>query len=418
MTNIIIEERMKKILTAAAIILLLSGCKKEETSPTGQTPQNTPPWESGQNAEGVFGRPNFTLNGTDSVGQNTIPGPWGLAIAPNGALFVVDQRAHRILRFDNAASRTSGGAADGVLGQPDFTSRVWNYSAGGSTPSANGFETPTSVAVDPSGNLFVLDQANQRVLRFNNAASKPNGASADAVLGQPNFTSKNFKTTQSGFFSPQGVAVDASGNLYVADGSNNRVLRFNNAASKANGAAADAVFGQIDFTTSAKGEGANKMWNPTSIAVDNDGNLYVGERGNCRVLIFLNAVSKANGANADIVLGKPDFADNSTPTIASSTNIYLPYALAMDEKKNLYVADGGFNRLLIFYSAPTKQNGAAADAVIGKKDFTSSSVTAALADNIGQPYGVAVQSTTGKLFASCYSNSRVLRFQAKSSLVP
>jgi DNA-binding beta-propeller fold protein YncE len=152
--------------------------------------------------------------------------------------------------------------------------------------------------------------------------------------------------------------------------------------------------------------------------VDNAGNLYVGERGNSRVLIFLNAASKANGAPADIVLGKANFTSGSTPSTVTASTIYFPYALAVDNQKNLYVADGALNRLLVFYNAPAKQNGAAADVVIGKKDFTSSSVTGAAMDNIGQPYGVAVQSSTGKLFLTCYSNSRVLRFQAKSSLVP
>lgn len=254
------------------------------------------------------------------------------------------------------------------------------------------------------------------MLRFNSAAAKANGAPADGVLGQPGFTTKNFNTTQSGFFSPQGVAADAYGNLYVADGSNHRVLRFDNAASKANGAPADGVLGQTDFTTSSNGTTASTMSNPASLAVDNGGNLYVGERGNSRILIFLNASAKANGAAADIVLGKGDFVSGSTPGPANRGNIYFPYALAVDEKKNLYVADGAFNRLLVYYNAPSKKNGDSADVVIGKKDFISSSVTGASADNIGQPYGVAVQSATRKLFVSCYSNSRVLRFQAKSSL--
>jgi sugar lactone lactonase YvrE len=408
---------MKNVLLFFVVSLLIAGCTDKSTTPTPPT-ENVPPWENGQSAEAVFGRPTFTASGTDSAGQNTIPGPWGLAVSSSGTLFVVDQRAHRILRYDNAATKASGANADVVLGQGNFTDRNWNFNLSGSTPSVNGFETPVSVALDPSGNLFVLDQGNSRVLRFDNAASKINGAAADGVLGQPNFISKGFSSTATGFFSPQGIAVDGSGNLYVADGSNHRVLRFTNAASKANGAPADAVFGQTSFTSSTVGTTADKMRNPTSLAVDKNGNLYVGERGNCRVLIFLNAASKANGAAADIVLGKSDFGDGSTPTIANRGTIYFPYAMAVDEKKNLYVADGAHNRVLVFYNAPSKKNGDSADVVIGKSNFTSSSATAASAINVGQPYGVAVHSATGKLFVSCYSNSRVLRFQAKSSLVP
>jgi sugar lactone lactonase YvrE len=377
-----------------------------------------PPWDIGQSAEAVLGQDSLKGTGTKTVGPGSINNPWGLVTDNNGTLFVVDQAAHRILRFDNATTKTNGANADGELGQPDFTSSVWNYSVGGSTPSGNGFETPTSVALDASGNLYVVDQGNGRVLRFNLAASKVNGATADAVFGRPSFTSKGFGTTQSTFFTPQAVAVDPSGNLFVADGSNHRVLRFNSAATKASGANADGVLGQADYATNSKATAANKLDNPISLAADKNGNLYVGQRGNYRISIFLNAAAKANGASADIVLGKPAFTDSTTPASANQSNIYFPYALAVDQNNNLYVADGAYNRVMVFYNAPAKANGANADAVLGKKDFVSSSVTGAAADNVGQAYGVAVHSSSGKLFISCYSNSRVLRFQAKSNLFP
>ncbi len=404
------------VLTILFIAAFVAGCKKSED--TTQPTITVPPWDIGQSAEAVLGQSTLTGTGTKTVGPGSINNPWGLVTDNNGALFVVDQAAHRILRFDNATTKANGANADGVLGQPNFTSSVWNYGFAGSTPSSQGLETPTSVALDGLGNLYVLDQANSRVLRFNAAANKANGAAADAVFGRPDFTSKGFGTTQSTFFTPQAVAVDPSGNLFVADGSNHRVLRFNSAATKASGANADGVLGQADYVTNTKGTAANKLDNPYSIAADKNGNLYVGQRGNSRISIFLNAAAKANGASADIVLGKPAFTDSTTPASATQSNIYYPYALAVDQNNNLYVSDGPYNRVLVFYNAPAKVNGAAADAVLGKKDFVSSSVTAGAADNVGQPYGVAVHSSSGKLFISCYSNSRVLRFQAKSSLQP
>jgi sugar lactone lactonase YvrE len=401
-----------------AVLVMLMGCKSGDSAPTQLPVPGVPPWDNGQSAEAVLGQSTFTASGSQAIGPSSMNGPWNLAIDNAGTLFAVDQSAHRILRFDNALAKANGANADGVLGQPDFAGSVWNYGAGGSTPSEKGLETPVSVALDPSGNLYVVDQYNSRVLRFNAAASKPNGASADCVLGQPNFTSNNFGTTASTFFTPQAVAVDPSGNLFVADGSNNRILRFSNAAQKTSGADADGVLGQTDFTTNTRGTSATKISNPISLAADKDGNLYVGERGNSRIVVFLKAASKANGAAADIVLCKPDFSDGNTPATPSQSNLYFPYAMAVDQSNNLYVADGAFCRILVFYNAPSRTSGASADAVIGKKDFISSTPTGATADNVGQAYGAAVHSASGKLFVSCYTNSRVLRFQAKSKLTP
>jgi hypothetical protein len=67
---------------------------------------------------------------------------------------------------------------------------------------------------------------NSRVLRFDNAATLANGAPADGVLGQPDFTSGLFDTTQSTMHFPRGLAIDSAGSLWVADNNNNRVLRF------------------------------------------------------------------------------------------------------------------------------------------------------------------------------------------------
>ncbi len=408
---------MKNAAVVCAIIIMLAGCKKDDTAPTQS--QAVPPWNNGQSAEAVLGQSDLTTSGGRTTGQNTIANPWGLAIAENGTLFVVDAAAHRVLRFDNATTKANGANADGELGQPNFAGNVWDYGAGSNTPSAKGFNEPISVALDALGNLYVVDRGNGRVLRFNNAASTANGGSADAVFGKQDFTTKGFGTTQNTMFTPQSVAVDPQGNLFVADGSNNRVLRFDNAAAKPSGANADGVLGQTDFTTNTKDAKAEKLADPISVAVDKHGNLYVGERGNSRVLIYLNAAAKANGAAADIVLGKQNFTDGSAPSfLASDSTLSLPYALAVDKNDNLYVADGGYNRVLVFYSAPAKKNGAKADAVLGKKDFITSVNTGATADNISQAFGVAVHSSSGKLFVSCYTNERVLRFQAKSSLVP
>jgi sugar lactone lactonase YvrE len=86
---------------------------------------------------------------------------------------------------------------------------------------------PEGLAVDNAGRLWVADTVNSRVLRFDNAATLANSAPANGVLGQPDFSSGLFDTTQSAMHFPRGVAADDAGRLWVADNNNNRVLRFN-----------------------------------------------------------------------------------------------------------------------------------------------------------------------------------------------
>src|SRR5574340_1364374 len=134
-------------------------------------------------------------------------------------------------------------AATLVLGQPDFVSSSFGT-------SQTNMKEPQDVAVDPTtGKVFVSEHWNHRVLRFANVSALQNGAAAEAVLGEPDFTSVAANLTQNGFDSPFGLTVDASGRLWVADSEHDRVLRFDNASTKANGANADGVLGQADFTT-------------------------------------------------------------------------------------------------------------------------------------------------------------------------
>src|SRR6476469_4344861 len=86
------------------------------------------------------------------------------------------------LLLSTAAAFTNGQAASLVLGQPDFTSSP-------QATTASRMDQPTGVAIDPtSGKVFVADCSNNRVLRFASGAALVNGAAAEAVLGQPNFT--------------------------------------------------------------------------------------------------------------------------------------------------------------------------------------------------------------------------------------
>lgn len=230
-----------------------------------------------------------------------------------------------------------------MLGQATFTSRDPNTTQSGTS-------SPSGVAVDASGRLWVADEFNHRVLRFDNAAAKANGANADGVLGQPDFTSAAHATTQNGMYDPLGVAVDSSGRLWVADSSNIRILRFDNAAVKANGGNADGVLGEPDFISTAYLTTRSGMAYPIDVTVDTSGGLYVTDTYNSRVLVFKSAANLSNGANASFVLGQTNFTTGTQNTggISAST-LSWPTGVFYDPAAQvLWVTDADNNRVLMY----------------------------------------------------------------------
>ena len=291
-------------------------------------------------AEAVLGQPDFTTN-TFGNSATKFRDVTGIYVDNTGILWVTDWRNHRVLRFDNAASLSNGAPADGVLGQTDFTSN----SAG---TSQSKFSFPVDVVVESDGTLWLADQGNQRVLRFNNAASKPNGANADNVLGKSNFVSIGSNPTQSNIGSSQGLEIVCN-TLYVSDGTNNRILWWDNPQSKANGANADGIFGQSNYSSSSSGTTQNKFFGPRILTSDFKNNLYVCDAGNHRVVVFNEANGKANNANADLVLGQPNFTSNTPVTTQSGIN--NPRGIAVLENANrsyLSIGDRGNHRIVVW----------------------------------------------------------------------
>jgi sugar lactone lactonase YvrE len=170
-------------------------------------------------------------------------------------------------------------------------------------------------------------------------------------------------------YMPQGLAVDTSASppvLYVSDTGNNRILVWKNAARFANGAAADLIIGQKDrYSTRAQGPGTGAsigLSSPSGLTVK-DGDLYVVDTGNNRILRFPKPVAQQDQF-PDMAIGQPNFNSRTanqggaptekTLALASGNNIYRAN-LAFDSAGNLWVADPGNNRVLRYPSQAISQ---------------------------------------------------------------
>ena len=347
----------------------------------------------------VLGQSTYTTR-TAGNGPNAMDNPNMGAVDPTtGKVFLADYHNHRVLRFANYAALTDGIAAEAVLGQTGF----------GPSASGNGaaeMNNPFAVHVDGAGRLWVADWGNSRVLRFDNASAKTSGASADGVLGQSDFGLNAQVTTRNGMKNPGAIFADGGGRLWVADLPNHRVLRYDDAATKANGADADGVLGQTDFTSGTSSLSASGLNEPFGLAVSGAGDLWLVDRGNKRVLRYNNAVSKANGGSADAVLGQTDFISNTGDVTQSKFNVLQ--SLTLDGAGRLWVTEFNSNRVLRFDNARSKADGANADAVLGQPDFTSSAQGLAQ-DRFFQVKG-AWTDDAGLLWIADGDNNRVLVF--------
>jgi sugar lactone lactonase YvrE len=366
--------------------------------------------QSFQSAETVLGSQQFNAAFfLITPTQSSMLGPQSVAIDPvSGKLFVADAANNRVLRFSSAATLTTGAAAEAVFGQPDFTSKGF-----ATTPKE--MSGPTGVACDSTGTLWVADSNNNRILRFDNAAAKPMfSASADAVLGQANLSSKVklVPPTAASVNDPFGVAVDSTGTVWVADTANNRVLRFDHAAIKANGANADGVIGSPTFTDNAGGlTNRYALSFPICLAADGSGTLWVGDAFNSRVLRFDHAATLPNGPLADGLLGQFDYVSKipySPPTAATLTFVS---GMVVDAEGALWVSDTSSNRVLRFDDAAHKTDSAPADAVLGQKSFITN-YSATTRAGLRSPGGLALDAA-GNLFVADSSNERILRFTPK-----
>ncbi len=208
-------------------------------------------------------------------------------------LYVADTYNNRILCFTDLRIVKTGGTADFVIGQPDFFHADINYNPNSPTSSANtptqvGLFHPTGLVVDPAtGDLYVADSGNSRVLRFPSPFTQPTKLlqPANLVLGQSSFTSTITDVSASRVFEPYGLAWAKGTGLLVSDVVDNRVLLFPG-TNFTSGMSATVAWGQANFSTAAPGNLDNRFNGPRGIAIDSGYRLYVADTGNNRVLVF------------------------------------------------------------------------------------------------------------------------------------
>ena len=218
--------------------------------------------------------------------------------------------------------------------------------------------------------------------------------------------------------SPGGLAAGPNGNLFVADSGNNRVVEY--AAGAGNGSSAIRVYGQPSMSTAVRQTqpSAQSLSAPQSIAVDQASSLYVADAGANRILIFPTTQNQPPaGATASFVIGQSNFGSSGANGLRS------PVGVALDSVGNIYVSDSGNNRVLIYPSLVfLPVAGGSPSGVVGQQSASGTTVNwdstdgQATANGLAGPLGVWID-RQDTLYVADALNHRVVQFLKPASVV-
>jgi sugar lactone lactonase YvrE len=293
--------------------------------------------------------------------------PSGVAVDNLGNSYVADASNHKIRKI----------TADGIV-----TTLAGSSSGNGSTDGVGSnasFNSPRGVAVDSVGNVYVADTLNHKIRKIT-----PSGT-VSTLAGSGGNGSINGVGAEASFNTPYGLAVDVSGNVYVAD-TLNRKIRKITSAGEVTTLAGSGVGGSSDGNATTA-----TFISPYGVAVDEAGNVYVADRDSNKIRKITstgNVTTLAGSGSAGAVDGTGN---------AASFN--FPRGITVDSGGNVYVADSSNHKL-------RKITPAGVVTTIGGGSTYGFSDGVAITSKFYSPWGIAVDSS-GSLYVGDASNHLV-----------
>lgn len=278
------------------------------------TPSRSVAITAGTGAVGLTG------NGRPAASA-TVAAPGALAFDAQGNLYFADTLNH-VVREVSSAGVITVVAGAGIEG----------YGGDGAAATAAYLDTPTGVAVDTSGNLYIADSHNHRIREVSGGV-----ISTIAGTGVPGFAGDGAAATAAQLWDPMGVAVDSNGNVYIADTNNHRIR-------KISGTIISTIAGDGEQFFGGDGAAATSavLDSPTSVAVDAAGTVYVADRHNQRVrMISGTTITTIAGSGAPSFSG--GFSGDGASAIAAT--LARPSGVSVDASGNIYIADTGNQRI-------------------------------------------------------------------------
>ena len=252
--------------------------------------------------------------------QAQLDAPSGVVVDGAGNLYIADRANHRIRKVDSTGTITTiagtGERGFGGDGGPATQARL-NY--------------PYGVAVDGAGNLYIADLANHRIRKVDSTGT----ITTFAGTGERGFGGDGGPASQAQINFPTGVAVDEAGNLYIADWSNARIRKVDGTGT----ITTIAGTGELGFGGDGGPAIQARLSLPYSVAVDGAGNLYIADQYNNRI----RRVDSTGTLTTIAGTGERRFGGDGGPAIQAQLGD--PTGVAVDGAGNLYIADQYNNRI-------------------------------------------------------------------------
>ena len=240
--------------------------------------------------------------------------PAGVAVDRAGNVYVADTGNQRVRRID-LSGRIETYAGTGQQG----------YSGDGGPAGSALFDNPLGVATDAVGNVYVADAGNQRIRRISLSGT----VETYAGTGERGYSGDEVLATEARLDGPSGVAVDAAGNVYVADFFNQRVRRIDTAGM----ITVVAGTGERGYAGDGGAGSGARLDRPAGVAVDGAGNVYVADYGNRRI----RRIDPTGTITTVAGTGKGGHSGDGGP--AAEARLNGPFGLGADTAGNLFVAD-------------------------------------------------------------------------------
>ncbi|MGA2613810.1 MAG: NHL repeat-containing protein [Spirochaetia bacterium] len=320
------------------------------------------------------GTPGYSGDGGAATSAQ-ISTPYGVTLDSAGNLYIADTHNHRIRKVSTAGIITTV-AGNGTEG----------YNGDNIPATSAELNTPTDVAIDAAGNIYIADFENSRIRRVSTSGI----ITTVAGKGTPGFSGDGGAATSAELTMPCAIALDSAGNLFIADRDNYRIRKVDakGVISTVAGDGTAAFNGDRIIATSAE------IAIPTSVAVDSSGNLYIADQGNNRIrkVSTLGIITTVAGG------GTGDLADGSA---ATSVELSAPSNVAVDSSGNLYIADTNVGRIV-------KVNTSSVLTIVagnGTFGYNGDNIAATSA-KLASPYGVA-RDSSGNLYIADSLNQRI-----------